>query len=425
MTYAFPFPDVGEGITEGHLIKWHVKIGDDVKEDQIIADVETDKAVVEIPAPRAGTVVELKYKEGDTIKVGEVMLVLAEKGEKIKATKPEKQPPSKKDTSVGVVGFLEEATEVIHGKKDLFAEQPSSPKETPQTILALPRVRQLAHDLHVNLNTITGTGKNNEITEEDVRKIVATPAPAPLKIVKKYDLYGYVERIPFTGMRKTIAKNMVASSTGTASVTHMDEADITHLWDIRQKEKEKALQQGIKLTFLPFIIKAVIAGLKKHPALNASLNTLEDGNQEIILKKYYNLGIGVDTPDGLMVFVIKGADDKNMLVIAKEIDALATKARNRTIDLSDLKGGTFTLTNYGSIGGIHGTPIINPGEAAILGIGKIIEQPRVIDGKIIARKILPLSLTFDHRITDGAEAARFVNVVIEHLEDPDLLLIED
>jgi pyruvate dehydrogenase E2 component (dihydrolipoamide acetyltransferase) len=201
----------------------------------------------------------------------------------------------------------------------------------------------------------------------------------------------------------------------------MDEADVTELWKIREKEKKVAEAKGIKLTILPFIIKAVIAGLGEHPYLNASL---DDENEEIILKKYFNIGVATDTPEGLMVPVVKNAKEKSILQLAEELAQLTEKARNRTIDLADMKGGTFTITNYGAIGGIFGTPIINYPEVAILGVGRIKDMPVVRDGKIEIRKILNLSLSFDHRVVDGAEAARFLNTVISHLEDPDLILLE-
>lgn len=412
MSYNFTFPDVGEGITEGELLQWLVKAGDTVKEDQIVAKMETDKAVVEIPSPKSGTVLSLNVAEGATVKVGEVMMVIGEKGEQITA------PPPKKAGSVSVVGFLEEAEQVLTGKKEIFEEK------VVEDVKALPRVRKLAAQLKVDLTAVSATGKDGQITEEDVQNAAKTkPVSAP-KVVKKYDLYGYVEHLPLKGMRKTIAKNMVESVRETASVTHTEEVDISELVKIREKEKVKAAKEGVKLTYLPFVIKALIAGLKKHPYLNSSIDTNEEGSQEIILKKYYNIGVGVDTPDGLLVFVIKGADQKSMLQLGKEIEDLAEKARQRTIDIGDLKGGTFTITNYGSVGGLFGTPIINPGECAILGIGRIVEKPLVVHGEIQIRNVLPLSVTFDHRIVDGAEVARFVNTLMEHLEDPDLLLVE-
>ena len=412
MAYEFKFPDVGEGITEGELVKWLVKQGDVVKEDQVVAKVETDKAVVDLPSPKSGTILELKAAEGSTIKVGQVILVIGSKEEKPSVT-------PQKEKSVSVVGFLEEAEDVLTGKKEVFEETSSA--SLPK---ALPKVRKLAQQLGVDLTTIKGTGSKDQITEEDIQKAAEVKVTSAPRIEKKYDMYGYVEHIPLRGMRRTIAQNMAKSAAEAAHVTHMDEADITDLVKIREKEKIKAQKQGVKLTYLPFIIKALVAAFKKHPYLNSSLTTLEDGSQEITLKKYYNIGIGVDTPDGLMVFVIKGAGQKNMLQLGTEIEELAQKARERTIDIGDIKGGTFTITNYGSVGGLYGTPIINPGECAILGIGKMVERPRVVDGQMQIRKILPLSLTFDHRIVDGAEVARFVNTLIEHLEDPDLLLVE-
>jgi pyruvate dehydrogenase E2 component (dihydrolipoamide acetyltransferase) len=214
---------------------------------------------------------------------------------------------------------------------------------------------------------------------------------------------------------------MVKSKYTAPHVTTMDEADVTELWKIREKEKKAAEKKGIKLTILPFIFKAVIAGLSEHPYLNA---TMDDENEEIILKKYYNIGMATDTPEGLMVPVVKNAKDKSILQLAEELTQLAEKARNRTIDLADLKGGTFTITNYGALGGIYGTPIINHPEVAILGVGKIKDMPVVRDGKIEIRKILYLALSFDHRVVDGGEAARFLNTVIARLEDPDLILLE-
>ncbi len=413
MAYEFKFPDVGEGITEGEIVKWLVKPGDKIKEDQIVGKIETDKAVVDMPSPKSGTVIELRVAEGSTVKVGEVMMTIGDGGELVKNVE------KKKEGSVSVVGFLEEAEDVLYGKKDIFEE-----KAAESNAKAMPKVRKLAEQLKVDLNNIKGTGAEGQITEEDVKKAVKIPETSAPRIMKKYDMYGYVEHVPLRGMRKTIAQNMMESVNETASVTHMDEADISDLFAVREKEKLKAAKDGVKLTYLPFVIKALIAGLKKHPYLNSSLEKLDDGTQEIIVKKYYNIGIGVDTPDGLLVFVIKGADHKGMMDIAKEIEEMAEKARERKLDIGDLKGGTFTITNYGSIGGLFGTPAINPGECAILGIGKIVERPRVIHGQIETRKILPLSVTFDHRIVDGAETARFVNSMIEHLEDPDLLMVE-
>jgi pyruvate dehydrogenase E2 component (dihydrolipoamide acetyltransferase) len=292
--------------------------------------------------------------------------------------------------------------------------------------MAAPAVRALAKELGVDIDKVKGTGPQGRVLEKDVRQ-AAEAKEKPVEEVKKpakvrkYDLYGYVDRIPLRGVRRSIAKAMVKSKYTAPHVSTMDEADVTELWKIREKEKKVAEQKGIKLTILPFIIKAVIAGLMEHPYVNA---TLDDENEEIILKKYYNIGMATDTPEGLMVPVVKNAKDKSILQLAEELTQLAEKARNRTIDLADLKGGTFTITNYGALGGIYGTPIINHPEVAILGTGKIRDMPVVRDGKIEIRKILFLALSFDHRVVDGAEAARFLNTVIARLEDPNLILLE-
>ncbi|MBS3145463.1 2-oxo acid dehydrogenase subunit E2 [Candidatus Woesearchaeota archaeon] len=413
MAFEFKFPDVGEGITEGEIVKWIVKEGDMVELDQIIAKVETDKAVVDVPSPKAGTILKINFKEGETIKVGEVLVVIGEKGEKVSKAK-EKVKGKKKDAG-SVVGFLEEAPE----------EMPKAAKKEITGILATPNVRKLAKDLNVDLNKVSGSGPNGRVTKDDVEKaskgeVKVSKAPG-LIVQKKYDMFGHTQRVPLKGIRKTVARNMRNSLDNAAHVAHMDEADVTHLWDVRQKEKEKMKNKGIKLTFLPFLIKAVIAALKEHPYVNASIE-----NEEIVLKQYYNIGIAVDIPDGLVVPVIKGADQKTVQQIAKEIEELAKKARERTLDLMDMKGGTFTITNVGSIGGIFSTPIINYPEAAILAPGRIYDKVAKSDkAGIIVKKVMPLSLSFDHRILDGAEAARFVNKIKEMLENPDFLLVEE
>ncbi len=326
---------------------------------------------------------------------------------------------------MGVVGELEEAPEETAAVVAKTA--PVKLAFVSEHALATPAVRALARELGVDINKVQGTGSEGRVLEKDVRKQIAESKLKPAEEVKKptkvkkYDLYGFVERIPLRGVRRSIAKAMVKSKYTAPHVSAMDEADITELWQIREKEKKIAESKGIKLTILPFIIKAVIAGLTEHPYLNA---TLDDDSEEIILKKYFNIGLATDTPEGLMVPVVKLAKEKSIFELAQESAQLAEKARNRTIDLADLKGGTFTITNYGAVRGIYGTPIINHPEVAILGIGKIQEKPVVRDEKVVIRRILPLSLSFDHRVVDGAEAARFLNTVIARLEDPDLILLE-
>ncbi len=414
MAYEFKFPDLGEGLTEGEIVRWLVKEGDEVKEGDPLVEVETDKALAEIPSPKTGVILKILAREKEIVKVGQVIIIIGEKGEAIQSP-----PPIPK--SVGVVGQLEEAPEetpAIQGEV--------KPAFVSEHVLATPAVRALAKELGVDINQVKGTGPEGRVLEKDIRQFAESKEKPPelekkITKVKKYDLYGYVDRIPLRGVRRSMAKAMVKSKYTAPHVTTMDEADVTELWEIREKEKEVAERKGVKLTLLPFIVKAVVTGLIQHPYLNA---TLDDENEEIILKKYYNIGFATDTPEGLMVPVVKNAKDKSILQIGQELTQLAEKARNRTIDLADLKGGTFTITNYGALGGMYGTPIINYPEVAILGVGKMKEMPVVKEGKVVIRKILPLALSFDHRVVDGAEAARFLNTVIARLEDPDLILLE-
>jgi len=417
MAFEFKFPDIGEGLTEGEIVRWLVKEGDEIKEGQPLVEVETDKALAEIPSPKTGVILKILAKEKEIVKVGQVIVVFGEKGETLAAP-----PPRPK--SVGVVGELEEAPE--EAPSVVAKAEPVKTALVSEHALATPVVRALAKELGVDINKVQGTGLEGRVLEKDVRQFVegkekpVQEVKKPTK-VKKYDLYGYVERIPLKGVRRSIAKAMVKSKYTAPHVTAMDEADVTALWKIREKEKKAAEKKETKLTILPFIIKAVIAGLSEHPYLNASL---DDENEEIILKKYFNIGVATDTTEGLMVPVVKNAKDKSILQLAEELTRLAAKARDRTIDLADLKGGTFTISNYGALGGIYATPIINYPEVAILGVGKIKDTPVVRNGKLVVRKILSLSLSFDHRVVDGGEGARFLNTVITRLEDPDLILLE-
>jgi pyruvate dehydrogenase E2 component (dihydrolipoamide acetyltransferase) len=397
MAKEFRFPDVGEGITEGEVVRWLVKEGDEIKADETLAEIETDKAVVEMPSPYSGTVLKLHFKEKDLIKVGEVLVTIGEKGEAV----PEAAP-----APAGVP-----------------AARPAAPVQAAALgrtgeVLATPKVRALAKELGIAINAVPGTGPAGRITEEDVRSAKEKPAekrPA-IKIKAKYDLFGSLERIPLRGVRRATAKKMRESLDKAAHVTHCDEADAGALAALREKMKPEAEAAGIKLSYLPFIVKALIEALKLHPTLNA---TLDDEEGEIVVKKYYNIGIAVDVPDGLIVPVVKMADQKSVLDIAAEIQALAKAARERTLDLADLKGGTFSVTNVGVFGGDFATPIINYPEAAILATMKIADRARVENGAVVVKKTLPLCLSFDHRIIDGAEAARFTRDLIRFLENPE------
>ncbi len=429
MPFDFVLPDLGEGTTEGEVRKWIVKEGDQVEEHQTVLEIETDKAVVEVPSPKKGKVLKINKDVGEIVKVGEVLMTIALEGEVAKGEekpKAEEKPKEiakekeKPETEEKPKEVTKEEEKPEEKEKPKAEERPASvsvvgvlPEEEEQ-VLATPAVRAFAKELGVDLRAIKGSGPGGSITKEDVTK--ASP-----KEKKTEDQYGPVERIPLRGLRRTIAKNMSFSQKTTAFVTGMEEADISDLWNLREKEKKPLLEKGLHLTFLPFFIKAVYHALTEYPMLNASL---DEERGEIVVKKYYNIAVAVDTPEGLMVPVIREAVKKTIHELAIEVQELSQKARDRKIKLEEMKGSTFTITNYGHFGGIFATPIINYPDVAILGTGRISEKPWVRDGKIVIRKILPLSLTFDHRVTDGVYSSKFLLRVIQYLEDPALLFIE-
>ncbi|MHA1713988.1 MAG: dihydrolipoamide acetyltransferase family protein [Candidatus Ranarchaeia archaeon] len=458
MVTEFKFPDVGEGIQEGELISWKVAEGDKVEVDQILAEVETDKAVVELPSPVAGTILKLYVKPGDAITVGQVLVAIGKPDEKVSIEK--KQSPEaarrKKKRTGSVVGSLPETLETSYMKPMSTSDEPhdlltaldttriptsikaltslsSTISGEPVRALALPSTRRLARDLGVPLDRVTGTGPNNRVTDEDVRRYAeahghtfiasspSIPSTPFLGGALREDAYGLVESVPLRGIRRATARRMVEAASTAVLVTHTEDADVTELYNLRKAEKLKAAAIGIKLTYLPFIIKAVIIALKKHPALNSSLDEEHD---EIHYKRYYNIGVAVDTPNGLIVPVVKNADKLPLYDLAKKINEFVEKATKRTIRLEDLRGGTFTITNVGVYGGIYATPIISPPQSAILATGAIRPKPLVVDDDIRIRQVLPLSLSFDHRIADGAEAARFTNTLKEYLERPARIFID-
>ena len=294
--------------------------------------------------------------------------------------------------------------------------------------MASPKARALARELGVDLSTVAGTGPGSLVTENDVRAASTGPQAKVEKAGEPgearppgQDKYGAIEVVPIRSVRRAIAKNLMASIRNTASVTGMDDADVTELWNLRKKEAVVAKEKNIHLTFLPFFMKAAQHALAMHPMINASV---DESAEQIVVKKYYNIGVAVDTPEGLMVSVVKNVEKKTILELAVELQELSVKAKERKITLDELKGSTFTITNYGTFGATYATPIINKGDIAILGTGRIADRPWVVDGRIAVRKILPISFTFDHRIIDGAEASRFVNRIKAFLEDPGRIFIE-
>ncbi len=397
MAKQFMFPDVGEGITEGEIVRWLVKEGDEIKADQAIAEIETDKAIVEMPSPYAGTVLKLHFKEKDIVKVGAVLITVGEKGEAVSEAAP---APTVQPAEMAAAA----------------AARPAGAEAGE--LLATPKIRKLAQELGVSLQSVQGTGPQGRITEEDVRatkgKAGQAPAKPAIKVKTKFDFYGSIERLPLRGVRRATARRMAESVSKAAHVTHFDEADATVLGKVREQMKPEAAAKNVKLTYLPFIVKALIAALKLHPLLNASL---DDQEEEIIIKKYYSIGIAVDIPDGLIVPVVKAADQKSVFELAGEIQNLAEAARSRRLNLADLKGGTFSITNVGMIGGEAATPIINYPEVAILATMKITDRVRAENGRVTIKKTLPLCLSFDHRVIDGAEAARFMNDLKKTIED--------
>ncbi len=416
MSKEFRFPDLGEGIAEGELIKWLVKVGDTVKEDQEVAEVETDKALVTIPSPMAGRVEKLFIKEGDRIKVGAVLMTFAESVE-APGPSPALRAPSPQRG--------EGKTENRKRESELL---PS---------LATPFTRKLARELGVDLNGVKGSGPSGRITEEDVRAaagkipagvspLVPTPAPGPplpelpAELLEHFEKYGPIQKIPIKGIRRKISEHMLVAARQAVMVTHIDEAEVDELLKIKKEKAKYAEARGVKLTLLPFLMKACVIALKNYPYLNASLV-----GTEIVLKQYYHFGFAVDSELGLIVPVVRDVDQKSIMRLATELELLSKKARERTISLEELRGHSFSISNIGSIGGKAFTPIIHYPDSAILGVGRTYEKPVAHEGKVKIAHCLPLCLTFDHRVTDGATAARFVNEVMKYLKDPDLLLLDD
>jgi pyruvate dehydrogenase E2 component (dihydrolipoamide acetyltransferase) len=402
------FVDVGEGITEGHLIKWLVKDGDTVKEDQSVAQVETDKAVVNVPAPISGMIKEVA-KEDSILHLGDVVAAIGAADE-INGYKPgAAQPP---------VGIKMTTTAK---KTEIAPLRPAAQK--PKEAIATPSVRKLAHDLGVDISRITGTGPNGRIMENDVRAAAggAVKQAAPAQkfseaLEEKHD--DKIERVPMSMTRKAIARNM-EESWKIPRATHMDLINATELWNMVIKEKPKMKEKDVHLTFLPFVIKALVEGLKENQHFNASY---DHETNEIIVKKYYNIGLAAESGDGLKVVVIKDAERRSIVQIAKEIEALHKKIADKTITIDEMRDTTITITNIGSLGGgFLAVPMINPPDVAIVGIMSIRDWVFADNGKMTVGKVLPFTITFDHRVVDGAEAVKLGNAIKGYLEDPDFL----
>lgn len=471
--YEFKLPELGEGLHEGRISKWLVKPGDSVKEDDAIAEVENDKSLVELPSPVDGTVKSLAVEEGTTSVVGDLLITFEVEGEgnvaadspkaeaqapkaetKAETPKSKDEAPKSKDKSLDAKADTAKESAAATGDgaatkaeaepaQSAAASAPQSATDTQTShaheVLATPGVRKFAREQSVDITRVTGTGANGKITRADVEQFqsagtatasaatgqdttadaestTATAAAPRTGQAETED-----ERVPLSGIRKIIAQSMAKSMYTAPHVTVMDEADVSKLVALRQELKPLAAERGSKITYLPFIVKAMIAGLRKYPHLNASL---DDERQELIVKKSYHIGIATDTERGLMVPVIRNADRKSMWSIADEITDLATRARSNKLGPAEMKGSTISITNIGSAGGMFFTPIINFPEVAILGLGRITERPIMQDGQVVGAQMMALSLSIDHRVIDGAMAQNFVNEVKRLLENPRLLLME-
>ena len=426
MSRAFKLPDLGEGIHEGEILAVIVEAGQDVKEGDIILEVETDKAAVEIPSPYTGKVEEILVKPGDVVNVGDVMMTFSggEKAAEASTAEPTETPAT-------------EAEKVI--------ETPASrAQDATGPVPASPATRRLARELGADLHLVNPSGPAGLVTAEDVRAFAnkgpagQTDAPVPavsgaesqaapvsLPALPDFEKWGSVERIPFRSIRRATARQMSLAWSQIPHVNSQDVVDVTKLEAFRQKHKAEIEAIGGKLTLTVFAIKAIATALKTYPNFNATLDTV---NSEIIIKQYYNIGVAVNTDSGLIVPVVRDVDRKSIRELAVELNDLVQKTRDRKTPVEDMQGGTFTITNAGAMGGGFFAPIINYPEVAILGVGQARMQPVVREKEkgnfvIVPRLMMPVVLCIDHRVLDGADAIRFLRVLVDTLEDPDELLI--
>lgn len=416
MAYEFRLPDIGEGMVEGEIVKWYIQEGDHIEEDQPMVEVMTDKATVVIPSPKSGVVLRRYGQEGELVKVGSVLVVIGEPGEQIDEA----------------VSTSEPVPSVVEEPEPL--ERPEPEQKPPGKVLATPATRRLARELGVDLRLVPGSGPQGRVLKEDVLRFVEKQKEAAVTAEVEEEPVPSVarqpapmiegaepeERIPLRGLRRVIARKMVESMYTAPHYTYVEEVDMTELVAYREQMKPLAESRGVRLTFLPFIIKAVVLGLQEFPLLNASL---DDEKNEIILKKYYHIGVAVHTEQGLTVPVIRHADRLSLLEIASELQRLAEAARNQKLQPHEAKGSTFSITSLGKLGGVLATPIINYPEVGILGVHKIEPKPVVRDGEIVIRHMMNISLSLDHRVVDGAVGAEFAQFVKQHLEDPKLLFL--
>jgi len=431
--FEFRFPDIGEGIHEGVLLRWFVKAGDSVKEGDSLCEMETDKVNAELPAPAAGVVKEVRGKVGDTINVGDVLVVIQTAEDKSNAVAGVKGTKPVDEGNAGVVGELEVSDELMTTSDEGLP--PDDNKDKAIKVLATPVARKMAYDLGIEIEGVMGTGPSGRVMKADIQRAfevkqgkdivpdeaketIKTPSESATAIsVEK----GLEESIKLSILRKTIARKMTESMYTIPHTVCYQDIDITNLVAYRESVKNIFIEEkGFSITYLPFIIKAIVLALKDYPRFNSQLSA--DG-EALIVKKYYDIGIAVDTNDGLMVPVIKAADKKSLLELMEDSVRLSNGARGKSLKLEELKGSTFTITNFGAVGASFGAPIINYPEVAILGIGKIEQKAVVINNEIAVRWILPISLAFDHRVVDGGDAGRLLKAFERYIKEPDALLL--
>jgi len=447
MAIDFKVPDLGENVDSGDIVNVMVKEGDEIQADQNVMEIETGKAVVELPCPYAGRIAKVHVQKGAKVKVGQALLTIegadgAKPVAAAKAAPAEKPAPASKPTeepeAEAAAPAAKPAPKSVAPKPAVAKAEakpaPAEPKSSPATKTppAGPATRRLARELGVDLSRVVGSGPHGRISEDDVKAAVREHAAAPRAAVSapsavlpegtdERDAWGLVRRQPMSAIRRAISANMSRSWTTIPHVTNFDDADITELERIRKGGMTDYVGTEIKLTMMSFVIKACAQALKLHPMLNASIDT---ETEEIVYKQYVNIGVAVDTERGLVVPNIRDVDQMSIPRIAQALTGLTEQARKAAFKLDDLRGGTFTISNLGAVGGQYSTPIINPPEVAVLLVGRSRKLPVVGEGdKLEIRLMMPLSLSYDHRIVDGATAARFLNEVINYLKVPGRLLL--
>ena len=436
--YDFKFTDIGEGLHEGQILKWFFKVGDKVKEGDVLCVVETDKVNAEIPAPVTGFITKLGAQVGQTIHVGETLVTIDDSGKsaatvteapkaevKKEAPKPEVKKQAAEEKGAAVVGEVVVSNDVIASSNEGF-ENTAIAVENKGKVLATPVARKMAADLKVDITKLKGSGEQGRIMKADIQAAAksTTGSSTQSQATSTFAFQSVsmpalpkdgVKRVKISKLRQAIVKAMNTANLVIPSTTLMDEIDVTKLVEFRKSQKAKLEEKGIKLTYLPFIVKAVTMAIKDYPIFNASF---DHEAEEIVYKDFINIGVAVDTPDGLIVPNVKNADQKSIVTLAKEIETLGAATRARTVKLEELQNGTFSITNYGTTGIKLGTPVIKHPELAILGVGSIYRKPVVEGDQIVIRDVLPLSLTIDHRVIDGADGGRFLLKVKELLSDP-------